>query len=86
MTKSHRIVVAVVAAVFSIPGVFVASYFFFDSMAREERASGARTATDGDAIMIPMMGLTMTWTLLLLVVAAIFGIIAIVRRVRRRAA
>jgi len=86
MTKPRHVVAVVVAAVLSVPGVFFAAMAYFDWMVKAEYESGARTSTDGDSIFIPVMGVTVAWTFLLLVVGGVTGVVILVRRARRSAA
>jgi hypothetical protein len=85
MTKPQRVVAVVVAAVLSIPGVFFAAMAYFDSMVKAEYASGARTSTDGDSIFIPVMGVTVAWTFLLLIVGGVTAAVLLIRAARRAA-
>ncbi len=70
-------------AVGSIPVVFLSAWGYFDAMVRSEYASGDRVSTDGDSIIIPVVGVTAAWIVLLLAGLGIFGIIVAVRRSRR---
>ena len=86
MTKTQRLVAVVMGAVLSVPGVLFASILYFDAMGKSEYASGIRTSTDGDSIMIPVVGVTVAWTILLLLVGGIAGAVLLIRRARQNAA
>lgn len=86
MTKPQLLLAVVAGAVLSVPGVFLASLHYFDAIVRAEYESGVRTSTDGDSIMIPVVGVTATWTLLLLVVGGLTGTVVLIRRARQNAA
>ena len=86
MTKPQCLLAVGVGAVLSVPGVFFAAWAYFDSMVRAEYESGVRTSTDGDSIIIPVVGVTVAWTLLLLVVAGVTGVVLLIRRARQGAA
>ena len=83
MTKLQRKVALLVGAVGSIPVVFLLAWGYFDAMVRSEYASGARTSTDGDSIIIPVVGVTAAWILFLLAVLAVFGVVMLFRKARR---
>jgi hypothetical protein len=85
MTKPQRVLAVVVGAVLSVPGVFFAAMGYFDSMVTVEYESGVRISTNGDSIFIPAVGVTVAWTLLLLVVASVAGAILVIRRARHDA-
>jgi hypothetical protein len=73
-----------VAAILSIPLVFFASLRSFRSMVEEEYRTGVRVSTDGDSAIIPAMGITIAWSVLLLTVGAATGVVLLVRSARRR--
>jgi TRAP-type mannitol/chloroaromatic compound transport system permease small subunit len=83
MTKPQRTLALIAAAVGSIPVVFLVAWGGFDAMVRSEYASGERVSTDGDSIIIPVVGVTVAWLIVLLAVAGVVGIIVQVRRARR---
>ena len=83
MTKLQRTLALGVGAVGSIPVVFLMAWGYFDAMVRSEYASGARPSTDGDSIIIPVVGVTAAWIILLLVGLGVFGIILQIRKGRR---
>ncbi len=79
MTKLRKVSLAV-GAVGSIPVVFLVAWGYFDAMVRSEYASGARTSTDGDSIIIPVVGVTAAWIVLVVVALGIFGIVVLLRK------
>ena len=81
-----KIFAAILAALLSIPSVFVLSLWYFHRMVQAGYASGERVSTDGDTAMIPAAQATTTWIALLLAIAATLLVIRIVRKGRRRAA
>lgn len=83
MTKLQRKVALLVGAVGSIPVIFLLAWGYFDAIVRSEYASGVRTSTDGDSIVIPVVGVTVASILLLLVALAVFGIVMLLRKARR---
>ena len=85
MTRLHRLVAVVVGAVLSVPAVFIASSMYFDAMVRSEYASGIRTSTGGDSTIIPVISVTVVWTIVLLVGGVIAGGVVLIRRARRGA-
>ena len=84
MGRAAKLIAIVLAGVLSIPAVFLLSLEGLLRMVRAEYASGARTSTDGGSVMIPAMGLTYAWTVLLLVTATIVFAVGMIRRRRRR--
>ena len=74
----------VAGAVGSIPVVFLLAWGYFDTVIRSEYASGARESTDGDSIIIPVVGVTAAWMLLLLAGLGVFWVVLLVRKARRR--
>jgi TRAP-type mannitol/chloroaromatic compound transport system permease small subunit len=79
-------IAGVVAALLSIPAVFLVSFAYFWRMVQAEYASGARVSTDGDTVTIPAVGVTAAWIVLLLAGIGALVVIRIVRRGKRRAA
>ena len=75
-----RALAILAAALLSIPAVFLASGVYFRTMALDEYKSGARASTDGDSIMIPMVGVTAAW---IVVLAIGTGVVAIGMEMRR---
>ena len=68
------------AGLLSIPAVFLASGVYFRTMATDEYKSGGRVSTDGDSSMIPMVGVTAAW---MVVLAIGTGVVAIGTEMRR---
>lgn len=83
-SRSRTILALVLGAVGSVPVVFLIAWRYFAEMVGSEYASGERTSTDGDSIMIPIAGVTITWVLLLAVTAAVIGAVFCVRWAVRR--
>jgi hypothetical protein len=73
-----------VVAILSIPLVFFVSLSSFRNMVEEEYRTGARVSTDGDSAIIPAMGITIAWSVLLLTLGAATGVVLLVRSSRRR--
>jgi flagellar biogenesis protein FliO len=81
--QSVKVIAAVVAGLLSIPAVFLASFWYFSRMVQAEYASGVRITTDGDTVTIPAVGVTATWTVLLLAGVGVFLVMRIVRKGKR---
>lgn len=86
MTKTQRTLALVLGAVASVPVVFLVAWGYFDAMVRSEYASGERTSTDGDSMIIPVIGVTVAWVIVLLVSVAAVLLVVHVRRARRKSA
>jgi hypothetical protein len=56
---------------------------YFDAMVRAECASGDRVSTDGDSIIIPVVGVTVAWIVVLVFGVGVVAIVMEVRRARR---
>ena len=84
--QSVKVIAAVVAGLFSIPAVFLASFWYLSRMVQAEYASGARVSTDGDTVTIPAVGATISWIAVLLAGAGVLLVMRIVRRGKRGAA
>lgn len=83
MSKERmKVFVAILAALLSIPGVFLVSLWHFHRMVQAEYASGERVSTAGDTVMIPAVQVTTTWIALLLAIAAARFLLRIVRKGR----
>ena len=76
----------VVAGLLSIPAVFLVSLWYFWRMVQAEYASGVPISTDGDTVTIPAVGVTATWSVLLLAGVGVFLVMRIVRKGKRGAA
>ena len=83
MTRKNRFAAILVGAILSVPTVALLSSFFIRRMIEAEYASGARTSTNGDSPMIPVVGVTVAWTVALLAGAAIWVTVRLVRRAAR---
>lgn len=86
MTKFQCLRFVLVGTVLSVPGVFFSAWTYFDSTVRVEYESGVRTSTNGDSIIIPVVGVTVAWTFLLLVIGGVTGVVLLIRRARQGAA
>ena len=86
MKRSTRWIGAVAAAIVSIPSVFFVSWMYLHAMVEEQYRTGVRVSTDGDSIIIPVVGVTFARIALLLTVSAVTGVVLLVRSwLRRRA-
>jgi len=67
MRRWVKYILAAVATLASIPLTFYLALMLLMKMVESEYASGARTSTDGDSVMIPAVGITVTWVLVLVI-------------------
>lgn len=81
MARKWRYIIAVVASLLSIPGVFALAFMAFGRMVQAEYASRERISTGGDTVTIPAAGITAAWVMLL---ATGWIVILGVRLLRRR--
>jgi hypothetical protein len=84
LVSSKRLLIVLLLAILSIPTTFFASAAYFQAMVEEEFRSGARLTTDGDSPMIPAVSVTVAWTCLLLLAAAVAALGLWVKAWRRR--
>ena len=69
----------VVGGVLSVPAVALLSFLYLQHMVAAEYASGERVSTGGDSIGIPMIGITVAWTGVLLIVGAAYFVVKFVK-------
>jgi len=81
MRRWVRYILAATATLASIPLTFHIAVKLLTKMVESEYASGVRTSTDGDFVMIPAVGIAVTWVLVL--VTGWLGVL-IWTRLRRR--
>jgi len=65
MRRWVKYTLAAAATLASIPLTFCLALMLLMKMVDSEYASGARTSTHGDSVMIPAVGITVTWVLVL---------------------
>ena len=73
----------IVGGVLSVPAVALLSYLYFRHMVAVEFAAGERLSTGGDSGGIPVIGVTVTWTGLLLLVGAVYSAVKVIKWVLR---
>lgn len=84
MKKFFKLAAWLLCNLATMPIVFYTSIHYFTGMVLEEYRTGARSSGDGDSVMIPAMGCTMMWILLLAAVNFIILTVWMTRRYRRQ--
>jgi hypothetical protein len=65
MARKWRDIVAILAALLSIPSVFLLAFWVLWRTVQSEYASGDRISTGGDTVTIPAAGVTAAWVVAL---------------------
>ena len=65
MRRASKIGIWILLNLATIPVAFYLSIGYWTSLVQDEYRTGARVSTDGDSVMIPVMGTTIPWVLFL---------------------